>query len=303
MGILAVGSVAIDSVQTPFGREEEVLGGSATYFGVAASYFTRVSIVAVVGDDFPERHLAFLQGKGIDTSGLQRRPGKTFRWKGEYGYDLNTAKTLLTELNVFADFAPVIREEHRRLPILFLGNIDPDLQRGVLQQMDRPQLIVADSMNYWIDRKRESLLRTLALVDILIINEAETRQLAGENNLVAAGRRIRDWGPKTLVIKRGEYGALVLEGSSVFGCPAYPLGEVVDPTGAGDSFAGGFCGYLGATVIRDQIALRRAVVFGSAMASFTVSDFGPKRLGALTYTEIVSRYKEFKDLTHFEDLD
>ena len=302
MGILVVGSVALDSVQTPFGSREEILGGSATYFSVAASYFTKVSLVAVVGEDFPESHIALFREKDIDTSGLQRQKGRTFRWRGEYGYDLNTAKTLETQLNVFAEFSPKIRAEHRAAEYLFLGNIDPDLQRAVLEQMDRPKLVVCDTMNYWITSKLASLKKTLSLVDILIINDAETRQLADETNLFKAGRTILSWGPKSLVIKRGEYGAVMMSSSSIFGAPAFPLDEVFDPTGAGDSFAGGFVGYLAATGNLGEDALRRAIVFGSAMASFNVSDFGLKRLASLTYPEIEERFREFRRLTHFDDL-
>lgn len=302
MGILAVGSVALDSVKTPFGIEEEILGGSATYFSIAASYFAETSLVAVVGEDFPPQHIVSLQKLGIDTSGLETRPGKTFRWKGEYGFDLNTAKTLDTQLNVFADFSPKLRAEQRKREFLFLGNIDPDLQRNVLDQMERPKVIACDTMNYWIENKPDSLRKTLARVDILLINDAETRQLAREANLMRAARVILDWGPRTLVIKRGEYGALMIDNKSAFGAPAFPLEEVVDPTGAGDSFAGGFVGYLAATRSSDQAALRKAVVFGSVMASFNVSEFGPRRLATLTYAEIEARFREFRELTHFEDL-
>ncbi len=302
MGILAVGSVALDSVKTPFGDEEEILGGSATYFSMAASYFTQVGIVAVVGSDFPARHIDSLQRLGIDTSGLETRPGKTFRWKGEYGFDLNTAKTLDTQLNVFADFSPCLRPEQKRQDVLFLGNIDPDLQRNVLDQMVRPRVVACDTMNYWINNKPESLRKTLAIVDILLINDAETRQLGREANLLKAARAILSWGPKTLVIKRGEYGALLIDGNSAFGAPAFPLEEVVDPTGAGDSFAGGFVGYLAASGSSDHSALRKAVILGSVMASFNVSEFGPKRLTTLTYPEIEGRFREFRELTHFDDL-
>jgi sugar/nucleoside kinase (ribokinase family) len=302
MGVLAVGSVALDSVKTPFGREEEILGGSATYFSIAASYFTDVSIVAVVGEDFPAHHVASFQKLGIDTSGLERKPGKTFRWKGEYEFDLNTARTLDTQLNVFSDFSPKLLAAQRTMDHLFLGNIDPDLQRNVLEQMERPRVIACDTMNYWIGKKPDSLRRTLAQVDILLVNDAETRQLAGEANLVRAARIILGWGPKIIVIKRGEYGALMIDGKSAFGAPAFPLEEVVDPTGAGDSFAGGFVGYLAARQSSDPAALRKAVVFGSVMASFNVSEFGPRRLAALTYAEIEARFREFRALTHFEDL-
>ena len=302
MAILVVGSVAFDSVRTPSGCREQILGGSATYFSVAASYFSPVSLVAVVGDDFPDEHVAFMQQKGIDLSGLQRQNGKTFFWKGEYGQDMNTAKTVDTQLNVFADFTPRMREEHRQFEYLFLGNIDPDLQRSVLEQMRRPKVVACDTMNYWISGKRESLKRTLSLVDILVINDAETKQLAGEANLIRAAKVILNWGPGTLVIKRGEFGVLMITPKSIFGLPAYPLEEVVDPTGAGDSFAGGFMGCISAAGATDEATLRKAVVFGSAMASFNVSEFGLGRLGDLTYPEIEARYKEFQGLTRFDSV-
>ncbi len=302
MGILVVGSVALDSVKTPSGYQEEILGGSATYFSIAASYFTEVSIVAVVGEDFPESHIEFLQKRGIDTSGLERRLGKTFRWKGEYGSDLNTAKTLDTQLNVFADFSPKIRPQHKALGFLFLGNIDPDLQRSVLEQMERPRLVACDTMNYWINHKFDALKRTLSLVDFLVINDAETRQLASEPNLIKAARTILGWGPNTLVIKRGEHGVFMINSKSIFCTPAFPLEDIHDPTGAGDSFAGGFMGYLAATGSTDEAALRRAIVFGSVMASFNVSEFGPRALASLTYPEIEARFREFRKLTIFDDI-
>jgi sugar/nucleoside kinase (ribokinase family) len=302
MGILVVGSVAFDSIRTPSGYEADILGGSATYFSVAASYFAPVSVVAVVGDDFPEKYLTFLQKKGIDLSGLQRQEGKTFRWRGEYGVDMNTATTLETQLNVFADFSPRLRTEHQNMEFLFLGNIDPDLQRAVLEQMNRPRVVACDTMNYWINNKRESLKKTLSLIDILVINDAETRQLAGESNLLRAARRVLSWGPKTLVVKRGEYGALLIRGKSAFSIPGFPLEEVVDPTGAGDSFAGGFMGFIAATGRFDDAALRKAIVFGSVMASFNVSEFGPRCLGGLTYPEIEGRFREYYKLTCFEDV-
>jgi sugar/nucleoside kinase (ribokinase family) len=302
MGILVVGSVALDSVKTPSGVREEILGGSATYFGIAASYFTEVSLVAVVGEDFPEAHVSFLLKKGIDLSGLQRKKGKTFRWKGEYGPDLNTRKTLDTQLNVFADFSPKLARAHLSPEYLFLGNIDPDLQRSVLEQLNRPRLVACDTMNYWIQNKRDALLKTLSMVDLLLINDAETLQLAERPGLVQAARRILSWGPKMLVIKRGEYGALLFNGGSIFSVPAFPLEDVVDPTGAGDSFAGGLMGYLAASGVYGDPAMRRAVVFGTAMASFNVTDFGPGRLGDLTYPEIEARYREFRKLVCFDDI-
>jgi len=302
MGILVVGSVALDSIRTPSGYAEEILGGSATYFSIAASYFTDVSVVAVVGDDFPEEHVTFLQGKAIDTSGLWRQAGRTFRWKGEYAGDLNTARTLETQLNVFGDFNPRMTAEQRRRECLFLGNIDPDLQRGVLEQMQRPRIVACDTMNYWIDSKRESLQRTLSLVDIVLVNDAEARHLAGEENLFTAARKILSWGPRVIVVKRGEHGAVMVGPKMIFAVPAYPLENVVDPTGAGDSFAGGFMGYLAAKGSSDDPALRQALVFGSVMASFNVMEFGPRRLGALTFPEIEGRFHEFKRLTEFNDI-
>jgi sugar/nucleoside kinase (ribokinase family) len=302
MGILVVGSVALDSVKTPFGAKEEILGGAATYFSISASYFSEVSLVAIVGEDFPEKHVQFLQEKGIDISGLERKPGRTFRWKGEYGFDLNTRSTLDTQLNVFADFSPKLLSIHRTKEYLFLGNIDPDLQRSVLEQMSRPKLVGCDTMNYWIENKRDSLVRTLSMVDLLVINDAETRELADDPNLIRAARKILSLGPRILVIKRGEYGALMFSTKSVFGIPAYPVEDVLDPTGAGDSFAGGLMGYIAACHSWDDASLRKAVVFGSVMASFNVSDFGPNCLGNLTFPEIEARYREFRKLATFEDV-
>lgn len=302
MAILAVGSVAFDSVLTPSGYRDDLLGGSATYFSIAASYFVPVSLVAVVGEDFPEAHLDLLRRKGIDLSGLERVAGRTFRWRGEYTLDMSSARTLETELNVFADFRPRLRSEHRNIEFLFLGNIDPDLQRTVLEQMKRPKVVACDTMNYWIEGKLDSLKRTLALVDILVINDAEVRQLAAEQNVVHAARNILHWGPKVLVIKRGEYGALLISAKSVFAMPAMPLEQVVDPTGAGDSFAGGFMGYIASCKCLNESDLRKAVVFGSVMASFNVDAFGPARLENLTYTEISDRFHEFAELMHFDDI-
>lgn len=303
MGILVVGSVALDSVKTPSGVREEVLGGAATYFSIAASYFTDVSMVAVVGADFPEEHIRFLQNKGIDTSGLQRKEGLTFRWKGEYGADLNTCITLDTQLNVFANFSPRLLSSHYTKEYLFLGNIDPDLQRSVLEQVKCPRLIACDTMNYWIKNAKASLLKTVSKIDLLVINDSEAKGLADESNLIRAARKILTFGPRALVIKRGEYGAIMFNSKAIFSVPALPLEEVVDPTGAGDSFAGGLMGYLAASGSSDDAAMRRAVVFGSVMASFNVEDFGPQRLGTLTYPEIESRYREFHRLTYFEDIE
>ena len=302
MDILVIGSVAFDSVETPFGRGDSVLGGSATYFATSASFFTGVQLVAVVGDDFPEEPRQFLSARGVDLSGLQTQPGQTFRWKGRYGYDLNEAQTLETHLNVFETFHPQLPRSYRQAKYVFLANIDPELQLEVLQQVDRPQLIACDTMNFWIEGKREALVRTLGHVDILVINESEARQLAGQANLVKASRAILDMGPKTLVVKRGEYGVLVFSEHSIFSAPAYPLEEVFDPTGAGDTFAGGFMGYLAATDNPCEETIRKATVFGSVMASFTVEDFSLGRLRRLTWPEIEDRFRRFQALTAFAGL-
>jgi len=301
--ILVVGSVAFDAVETPFGQRQEVLGGSATYFSTSASFFTAVHLVAVVGEDFPEEHREFLASRNIDLSGLQVAPGKTFRWKGRYGYDLNEAQTLETHLNVFEGFQPNLPENFRDAEVLFLANIDPELQLEVVRQVSRPRLIACDTMNFWIAGKREALVRTLGHVDILVINEGETRQLANEPNLVKAARAILALGPKTLVIKRGEYGVLVFSEHSIFSIPAYPLEEVFDPTGAGDTFAGGFIGYLAATGNFSDATIRKATVFGSVMASFTVEDFSLDRLRRVSWQEIEARFRKFQALTAFEGLD
>jgi len=302
MSILVVGSVALDTVRTPFGQAEEVLGGSATYFSAAASFFADVRLVAVVGEDFPEHHLAFLRSRKVDLRGLQRVPGRTFRWVGEYGFDLNQARTLDTQVNVFGDFTPKIPEEYRDSQVVFLANIDPDLQREVLRQVRRPALIAADSMNYWIANKAESLRQTLGLVDTLLINDAEARQLAGEANLVQAAQKILTWGPTSLVIKRGEYGALMINNGDWFAAPALPLDAVRDPTGAGDCFAGGFLGYLANAMNFENASVRKAMIMGSVMASFNVEAFSLDRLRTLTYDEIEDRYRAFKRLAQFEDL-
>lgn len=302
MDILVVGSVALDTVRTPFGEAVEVLGGSATYFSVAAGFFAPVKVVGVVGEDFPEQHLSFLRSRSIDLRGLKRAPGRTFRWVGEYGYDLSEAKTLETHLNVFADFDPEIPEGYRKSGIVFLANIDPDLQRKVLRQMKGPRLVAADTMNYWIQGKFESLLETLKGVQIVLINESEVRQLAREANLVRAARKILSWGPSCLVVKRGEYGALMFSDEVWFAAPAYPLEDVFDPTGAGDCFAGGFLGYLAQASDFGESHLRRAMIMGSVLASFDVEDFSLNRLRTLTYEEIEARYQQFRKLAHFEDL-
>lgn len=302
MSIVVVGTVAFDTVETPFGKGENVLGGSATYFSTSASFFTDVSLVAVVGEDFPEEHVRFLQSRDINTDGLQRIPGKTFHWTGKYGYDLNEAQTLDTQLNVLMDFKPVLPESYRDADYLFLANIDPDLQMEVLQQVRSPKLVACDTMNFWISSKPEALRKVLQKVDIVVINEGEARQFTGEANLVKAARAIIALGCKRLVVKRGEYGVLMFTADSVFAAPAFPLEDVFDPTGAGDTFAGGFMGYLANTGDLSDEGIRQALVFGSVMASFNVEDFSLNRMKRLDYREIENRYRSFKSLTSFRDL-
>jgi len=303
MSLLVVGSVALDTLETPFGRRADVLGGSASYFASCASYFLPTRVVAVVGEDFPAEHVDFLAGRGIDLAGLVRRPGKTFRWSGRYEFDLNTAHTLDTQLNVFADFAPALPEHYRDSAYVFLGNIDPDLQRSVLDQVRAPRFVACDTMNYWISSKRESLLKTLKRVDMVFVNDAEARQLAGEHNVVKAARAILRFGPRAVVVKRGEYGAAFFAGDEVFMASAYPLPAVFDPTGAGDSFAGGFMGYLARTGREERGVMRRAIVLGSVLASYVVEQFSLDRLRTLTSEEIRSRYVEARQLAHFDDLE
>jgi sugar/nucleoside kinase (ribokinase family) len=300
--LLVVGSVALDSVATPFGKVDEALGGSATYFSYSASFFTQVRLVATVGKDFPEEHIELLRARGVDVAGLQRDPaGRTFRWVGEYGYDLNEARTIDTQLNVLATFRPVLPERLRRVPFLFLANIDPELQLDVLRQMaERPRLVALDTMNFWIQGKREALLRVLGEVDVVTINDAEARQLAGEPNLIRAARVIAGMGPRVVVVKRGEYGALMLADGAFFVAPAYPLESVFDPTGAGDTFAGGFMGHLAAARDTGAASMRRAVVLGSVMASFTVEDFSLRRLARLQPAEVAERAAAFDDLTRVD---
>ncbi|MGA1865470.1 MAG: PfkB family carbohydrate kinase [bacterium] len=302
MSLLVVGSIALDTIKTPFGKAKEALGGSATYFSMAANHLTDVNLVAVVGEDFSKEHIDIFRDKGIDLSGLQIAKGKTFRWVGEYGFDLNEAQTIDTQLNVFQDFNPQLPPEYQHSQFVFLANIDPDIQRQVLNQIKSPKLVACDTMNFWIENKPESLKKTMQRVDIVIINEAEVRQLTKEPNLVKASREILSWGPKTLIIKRGEYGVLMFSGNSVFSAPAYPLEELYDPTGAGDSFAGGLMGFLSNTGNIDENTVRKGIIMGSVMASFCVETFTPQRLINLDPGEIKARFKEFKHLTYFEDL-
>jgi len=302
VSLLVVGTVALDSVKTPFGNVDNALGGSATYFSTSASYFTDVRLVAVIGEDFPREHIQFLKSKAIDTRGLEVQKGETFRWKGEYGYDLNEARTITTDLNVLATFKPRIADDYKDSDVVFLANVDPEIQLDVLRQVSKPKLVACDTMNYWIASKPEALKRTLREVDLLTINEAEIRQLADEASLVKAAKRVQAMGPKTIVVKQGSYGALMFNGHSVFSAPAYPLESVFDPTGAGDTFAGGFMGFLTSTMNFNEDSMRKAVIFGSVMASLNVESFSLDRLRSLDYREIEGRYREFKKLTHFEDI-
>lgn len=299
MSILVVGSVALDSVKTPFGEVNEALGGSAVYFSLGAGYFTKVHLVAVVGKDFPVEYIDLLKSKGIDTKGLQIKAGSTFRWKGEYGYDLNNRTTHFTHLNVFENFKPQLPSEYKKCKFVFLGNIDPVLQERVLSQMEKPVLTACDSMDFWIKNKKKSLLKVLKKVDVFIINDSESRLLTEESNLVKAARKIHSLGPKIVVIKRGEHGALMYFKQSFFWAPAYLLDAVYDPTGSGDTFAGGFLGYLASCKKLDENSFKKAVIYASVMASFNVEDFSVNALKNLSLEKIRMRYKEFIILTKF----
>jgi len=301
MSLLVVGSVAFDAIETPRGKADRVLGGAATYFSVAASYFTHVNLVGIVGEDFTEHDHSIFRGRRIDTLGLERAAGKTFFWAGKYSENLNDRTTLATELNVFATFNPRLPEPYRKCEYIFLANIDPTLQRSVLHQVERkPKVVALDTMNYWIERTPAELRETLRHTQILMINDAETRQLSDEHNLLRAAKHIFKLGPSTLVIKRGEYGAMMVHANHVFCVPAFPLEEVHDPTGAGDSFAGGFMGYLASAGRASEADLRRAMVYGSVLGSFAVEKFGLERLRALKRSEINARARHFAKLTQFK---
>ena len=300
--ILTVGSVAFDSIKTPSGEVARVVGGAATYFSVAAAFFADVRMVAVVGDDFDDGRMQVFGGRSIDLTGLQRVPGETFRWKGEYSADLNSRETIYTHLNVFDQFRPVLPDAYRQTPFVFLANIHPALQLEVLRQVDAPRFVAADTMNFWIEGALDDLRAVLGRVDALVINDEEARQLSGEANLVKAARSIRAMGPKLLVIKRGESGVLMTRGQGFFAAPAMPLESVADPTGAGDTFAGGFMGYLASVGDLSDESVNRAIIAGSALASFAVEDFGLGRLLSLRKEEVRDRLAEFKRLTDFKAL-
>jgi sugar/nucleoside kinase (ribokinase family) len=301
MALLVVGSVAFDAIESPYGKVDRIVGGAATYFAVAASFFTPVNLVAVVGDDFSSKDQAIFKNRRIDTAGLERAAGKSFFWAGKYSQHLNERETLVTELNVFADFNPKLPDKFRASSHVFLANIAPGLQSSVLKQVKgKPKLVALDTMNYWIERTPAELRETLKHVDILMINDSETRQLSSEHNLLLAARHIFKLGPRTLVVKRGEYGAMMVDARGVFCVPAFPLEEPHDPTGAGDSFAGGFMGYLAGCGSANDAALRRAMVFGSVLGSFAVEEFGPERLRRLKRKDIHARARHFLKLTQFK---
>jgi sugar/nucleoside kinase (ribokinase family) len=303
MSLLVVGSLGIDTIETPFGRVENTIGGSAVYISTSASYFiTPIRLVGVVGGDFPKDAINFLESREVDLEGLQIvQQGKTFRWGGRYHYDLNSRDTLFTDLNVFEHFDPVIPETYHKTTYVCLGNIDPVLQRRVLSQMEKPKLVVGDTMNFWIKGKHAELLQTLKLVDVLIINDSEARQLAEEPNLIKAAKAIMKMGPRVIIIKKGEHGALLITQTTVFSAPAYPLENIYDPTGAGDAFAGGFIGWLARTDDLTEENFKRAVIYGSALASFCVERFSIERLKDLTYLEIQDRFREFRTLSKFDE--
>jgi sugar/nucleoside kinase (ribokinase family) len=301
--VVCVGTVALDSVETPFGRADEVLGGSAAYFTAAAATLgTRTQLVSVVGEDFPPEHRDFLAGREADLGGLQVLPGRCFRWAGRYHFDLNRRDTLDTQLNVLTEFRPELPPAFREADFVFLANVDPVLQLRVLEQVRRPRVTMLDSMNFWIEGARDALTEALSRVDVVLMNEEEVRQYAGTPHLLKGAREIMALGPKALIIKKGEYGAVLLQEGRYFYCPAYPLEDVKDPTGAGDSFAGGFLGYLAGRGDGSMAHLRQALVYGSVVASFAVEDFSVKRLATVTPDEIQQRYREFREFTVFDEV-
>ncbi|MGC9315467.1 MAG: PfkB family carbohydrate kinase [bacterium] len=300
MSVLIVGSVALDSVATPYGKVDDALGGSATYFSLAARLFSPdVNVVAVIGDDFPEKHTQMLLGKGINLDGLMTSEGKTFRWAGKYSEDFGDPETLDTQLNVFETFAPVLPEHYCGSSFVFLGNIDPTLQRQVVKQVKSPMLVAADTMNFWIEGKLDELKALLSDIDMLLINALEVRMLSGNKSLLAGAREVLKMGPEILIVKRGESGVMVITEDDIFVLPAYPIEQVVDPTGAGDSFAGAFMGYLASRGKVDFDELKRAVVAGSIVASMNVEGFSVEKLASLTIDDIAARMKEFREITSF----
>jgi sugar/nucleoside kinase (ribokinase family) len=301
--LLVIGTVAYDSIETPFGKAPDVLGGSALHFTNAASFFTDVGIVATVGKDFSLSDIEFLKARNVDLSGIKIDEGKTFRWEGKYGYDLNQAITLKTELNVIETFKPNVPEDFGEADFVFLANIDPVLQSYVIDQIKKPSaVVVLDTMNFWIENKLNELVDVIKRVDMLVVNEAELREISGEYNLVKGARKIMAYGPSCIVVKRGEYGVLMLNREEVFLAPAFPLEEVFDPTGAGDTFAGGFMGYIANMGNTSPETLKQAIIMGTVMASFNVEDFSINRIKGLEYAEIRERYKAFKNCLQFGDI-
>tara|TARA_Y100001934_G_scaffold47429_1_gene57379 strand:+ start:80 stop:1006 length:927 start_codon:yes stop_codon:yes gene_type:complete len=300
MKLVVVGTLAFDSVETPYGQAENVLGGSASYLATSASFFAEPQIVGVIGQDFPQEHMDFFAERGIDCTGVQKTDGKTFRWTGSYHGNMNEAQTHDTQLNVLESFRPDLPEEYKDSPYIFLGNIDPTLQLHVIKQLTNPQLIACDTMNFWIEGARPALLETLKHIHVLSINDGEAKLLSGEDNLVAAARELQKMGPKHIIIKRGEYGAMLFSDGQIFGSPAIPLEVVKDPTGAGDTFAGGFIGYLAHVDEVSQQSLRQAVIMGNTMASFTVQDFSLEALKKVTLADIQSRFEDYVQLMNFE---
>ena len=301
MSVLVVGSVALDSVETPFGKADEVVGGSGTFFAASASHFTTVQLVGVVGNDYPVHKLDPLRARDVDLSGVERADGESFRWRGRYRHDLNSAETLETRLGVFSQFRPKIPAAFRQAPFVFLANIDPRLQLDVLQQVEKPRLVACDTMNFWIESRRTDLVELLKHVDVLLLNDSEARQLTEHSNIVKAARWIMERGPRHVVIKKGEHGAFMFTATSVFFAPAYPLEDVFDPTGAGDAFAGGFIGYLARSGTLDETHFRRAVVYGSVMGSFAVERFSIQRLMEIGQADIRARLADFRRLVAFEE--
>ncbi|MDD5428801.1 MAG: PfkB family carbohydrate kinase [Candidatus Omnitrophica bacterium] len=299
MSILVVGSVAIDAVKTPFGKRDEALGGSATYFSMAASFFSKVNIVATVGEDFPKKYVSLFKSKNIGTEGLHAAKGKTFRWQGWYDYDLNTAHTVATHLNVFQNFRPEVPKNLKNSKFVFLANIDPELQYSVLKQIEKPKLVACDSMNYWLEHKKKEFEKLLDKVDIILLNDSEARQFTGEPNLMRAARTIISFGPKAVIIKKGEHGVIYFSKDTHFIAPAYLLETVYDPTGAGDTFAGGMMGYLSKAGRMDEATIRKSIIYGSILASFAVEDFSVDRMLEITMDDIEARYKHFKQITKF----
>lgn len=299
MSVLVVGSIGLDTIKTPLGKRTDILGGSATYAAVSASFFSPVNMVAVVGNDFPHRYFQFFQAQNINTEGITVKKGKTFRWTGEYGWDFNDPKTLSTRLNVFSDFDPIIPQSFRKSQYVFLANINPRIQKKVLEQVTNPKLVICDTMNYWIQHSRDALKKILKKVDIFLLNESEAKELTGQTNLIAAAKKIHALGPDKVIIKKGEHGALLSTGRAFFCSPAFLLESILDPTGAGDTFAGGLIGYLAQRKAANDTDLKTAITYGSVMATFAVEDYSLGRLAKITKTDVTNRMRKFRKQSCF----